>query len=164
MRGTLRAGLLVFAVFGFITVTSTTFHAEQNGFTHSMKFAELTFGQAITATVFDPNQGGLWFGGYTCSTNLPTTSNAPQRTWSGTSCTQNGLPYTVGLYGHMSDVGSVDFLTYWGGSSNSRVTAMSMTPGGVLVIAGVTQSTDFFTTSNAYAKSCAGECVQPDVS
>ena len=162
MRGTLRAGLLLFAIFTLITLTPTTFHAEQNGFTHSVKFAELAYGQAITATAPDINHGGFWFGGYTCSTNLPTTGDAPQRTWSATSCTKDGLPYTAGMIGHMSDVGSVDFLTYWGGSGNSRVTSMSATPAGYILIAGVTQSTDFFTTPNAYARTCAGGCSQPD--
>jgi regulation of enolase protein 1 (concanavalin A-like superfamily) len=162
MRGAMRAGLFVLTILGFLTLGTTSFHAEQNGFTHSVKFAELTYGQAITATAADPNHGGFWFGGYTCSTKLPTTGDAPQKTWTATSCTKNGLPYTAGIVGHMSDVGSVDFLTYWGGSGNSRVTAISIEPGGAMVIAGVTQSTDFVTTPNAYSRTCAGGCAQPD--
>src|SRR6185437_10548008 len=64
---------------------STPVHAQENGVKHPLTFAELTYGDAIQAIVAD-GTGGFWFGGSTCSTTLPTTSNAIQKSWSGQLC------------------------------------------------------------------------------
>ena len=73
----------------------------------SLTLAELTYGEGMQAIVSD-GTNGFWFGGPTCSTTVPTTSNAIQKSWSGPPCE------STGLLGHMKADGSVTYLSYWG--------------------------------------------------
>ena len=86
---------------------STPLHAQENGVKHPLTFAELTYGDGIQAIVAD-GTGGFWFGGSTCSTTLPTTSNAIQKSWS------DQLTCPGGLLGRMKSDGTPFRITFVG--------------------------------------------------
>ncbi|MGH9410781.1 MAG: SBBP repeat-containing protein [Vicinamibacterales bacterium] len=118
--------------------------AQQNGVQRSVTLAELTYGESIDAMIPD-GAGGFWFGGYTCSTTLPTTSNAIQKSWSGPPCVPTGL------LGRMKADGSITYLSYFGGSGpTTQITALALGPSGNLYVAGWTSAADFPTTVGAY--------------
>jgi regulation of enolase protein 1 (concanavalin A-like superfamily) len=137
---------------------STPVHGQENGVKHPLTFAELTYGDAIQAIVAD-GAGGFWFGGRTCSTTLPTTSNAIQKSWSGQLC-------DAGLLGRMKSDGTVTYLSYFGGSGRSAVAALARGANGNLYVAGATYSADFPTTAGAYDRTCGtdGACNYGDPS
>jgi regulation of enolase protein 1 (concanavalin A-like superfamily) len=141
-----------------LLILSTQLHAQENGVKHPLTFAQLTYGDAIQAIVAD-GAGGLWFGGSTCSTTLPTTSNAIQKSWRGQLC-------EGGLLGRMKSDGTVTYLSYFGGSGRSRVAALTRGANGNLYVAGVTYSADFPTTAGAYDRTCGtdGGCNYGDPS
>jgi regulation of enolase protein 1 (concanavalin A-like superfamily) len=133
-----------------VLVLSTPLHAQENGIKHPLTLAELTYGEGIQAMVAD-GAGGFWFGGSTCSTTLPTTSNAIQKTWSGPPCV------STGLLGHMTADGSITYLSYLGGSGpTTAISALALGPGGNLYIAGSTTASDFPTSGGAYDRTCGG--------
>ena len=134
----------------FFLIFSTPLHAQENGLKHPLTFAELTYGNAIQAIVAD-GTGGFWFGGYTCSTTLPTTSNAIQKSWSGQPC------QPAGLLGRMKSDGTITYLSYFGGSARSMVAALARGASGNLYVAGVTFSADFPTTAGAYDRTCGAD-------
>ena len=103
---------MVFQPVVLLVLLSTSVYAQENGVKHPLTFAELTYGDAIQAIVAD-GTGGFWFGGYTCSVTLPTTSNAIQKSWSGQSC-------AAGLLGRMKSDGTLTYLSYFGGSGASK--------------------------------------------
>src|SRR3954471_5212592 len=129
VRHFLTGFLAVLCVFA----APTPFEAQQNGVAHPMTFAELTHGEAINAMVPD-GAGGVWFGGYTCSTDLPTTANAVQRTWSGQTCGD------ARLLRRMAGDGSITYRSYFGGTGGSRVLALARGSNGNLYVAGATDS------------------------
>ena len=151
MRPRLYALVFLPVLIGVLTL-STPLHAQENGVKHPLKFAELTYGDAIQAIVAD-GTGGFWFGGTTCSTTLPTTSTAIQKSWSGQLC-------DAGLLGRMKGDGTVTYLSYFGGSGRSKVAALALGANGNLYVAGVTYSADFPTTAGAYDRTCGtdGRC------
>jgi len=151
-----RAHAIVFlAVLVLFLIRSTPLHAQENGVGHPLRFAELTYGDAIQAIVAD-GIGGVWFGGSTCSATLPTTSKAIQRSWSGQSC--------PGLLGRMKSDGTITYLSYFGGSASSTVASLARGANGNLYVAGVTYSADFPTTAGAYDRTCGadGRCGHGD--
>jgi len=151
-----RAHAIVFlAVLVLFLIRSTPLHAQENGVGHPLRFAELTYGDAIQAIVAD-GIGGVWFGGSTCSATLPTTSKAIQRSWSGQSC--------PGLLGRMKSDGAITYLSYFGGSASSTVASLARGANGNLYVAGVTYSADFPTTAGAYDRTCGadGRCGHGD--
>ena len=136
-------------VFLILLILATPLHAQENGVKHPLTFAELTYGGGIQAIVAD-GAGGFWFGGSTCSTTLPTTSNAIQKSWSGQACIPGGL------LGRMKSDGTITYLSYFGGSGTSTVAALARGANGNLYVAGMTRSTDFPTTVGAYDRTCGG--------
>jgi regulation of enolase protein 1 (concanavalin A-like superfamily) len=140
---------MVFQPVVLLVLLSTSVYAQENGVKHPLTFAELTYGDAIQAIVAD-GTGGFWFGGYTCSVTLPTTSNAIQKSWSGQSC-------AAGLLGRMKSDGTLTYLSYFGGSGASSVVALARGTQGNLYIAGVTRSADFRTTAGAYDRTCGAD-------
>jgi len=130
-------------------ILSTRLNAQENGVKHPLTFAELTYGDAIQAIVAD-GTGGVWFGGYTCSATLPTTSNAIQKSWPGQPC-------SGGLLGRMKSDGTLTYLSYFGGSGTSVVTALARGAHGNLYVAGITHSADFRTTAGAYDRTCGAD-------
>ena len=122
--------------------------AQENGVQHPLVLAELTYGESIDAMVAD-GTGGFWFGGTTCSTTLPTTSNAIQKTWSGQPC------ISTGMLGRMKSDGTITYLSYFGGSGPATsIRSLALGPGGNLYVAGWTNAADFPTTAGAYARTC----------
>src|SRR5438034_2534692 len=95
--------LAVFTLFLILAFSSATFTAQPAQPNHTLTFAELTHGTGITAMAAD-RHGGAWFGADTCSTTLPTTPDAVQRTVPFTGC--------HGLLGRMSADGAVNYLSY----------------------------------------------------
>jgi regulation of enolase protein 1 (concanavalin A-like superfamily) len=156
MRPRVPAILFLPALLFFLL--STPLYAQENGVKHPLTFAELTYGDGIQAIVAD-GTGGFWFGGSTCSTTLPTTSNAIQKSWPGQLC-------DAGLLGRMKSDGTVTYLSYFGGSGRSEVTALTRGANGNLYVAGVTYSVDLPTTAGAYDRTCGtdGQCNYHDPS
>jgi hypothetical protein len=150
MRGCSRVVLILSAAVFFFLISTPLLFAQQNGVKRAVTFAELTYGMQVNAVVAD-GTGGFWFGGSTCSTTLPTTSNAIQKSWSGEPCGGR-----TGLLGRMTGSGTVTYLSYVGGSGElSDVFALAVGPRGNLYVAGTTDSTDFPTTSGAYQRACS---------
>jgi Beta-propeller repeat len=138
---------LVFASFLLIALSTASFRA-QTAPKHALTFAELTYGTTINAMAAD-GQGGVWFAGNTCSTALPTTANAVQRTASS-GC--------HGMVGRMKPDGSVTYLSYLGGSRGSDyANALVLDRAGNVYIGGWTTAPDFPTTPDAYDGVCGDD-------
>src|SRR5215831_5964120 len=139
---------LVPALLLILVASDATFSAQQAQPNHTLTFAELTYGNAINAMVAD-GHGGTWFGGQTCSTTLPTTANAVQRTASA-GC--------HGMVGRMTADGAIVYLTYLGGAQGSDdVLALAVDAGSNVYAAGSTTSPDFPTTPSAYDRTCGND-------
>ncbi len=141
--------IVVLPVLQLFLLLAPSLHAQENGVKHPLTFAELTYGDAINAIVAD-GSGGFWFGGSTCSTTLPTTSNAIQKSWPGGLCEGS-------LLGRAKSDGTITYLSYLGGSGRSRVAALTRGANGNLYVAGVTYSADFPTTAGAYDRTCGSD-------
>jgi regulation of enolase protein 1 (concanavalin A-like superfamily) len=148
MRRRVRA-IVFLSVLPLFLILSASLHAQENGVKHPLTFAELTYGDTVQAIVAD-GTGGFWFGGTTCSTTLPTTSKAIQKTWPGQQC-------PGGLLGRMTSDGAITYLSYFGGSGMSTVAALARGANGNLYVAGVTYSADLPTTAGAYDRRCGGD-------
>ena len=153
MRRAFFGTLPSFLILLFSVTSSTSLRAQQNGVAHPLTLAELTYGEAVTAMARTVD-GTFWVGGYTCSTTLPTTAEAIQRSWSGAPC----LP--VGFLSRMRPDGTIVYLSYFGGSGNSQVTALTTDVNGYLYVGGWTTSPDFPTTPGAYNRNC--DCYHRD--
>jgi hypothetical protein len=149
MRPRVRSIVFLPALFLFSILSAPSLHAQENGIQHPLALAELTYGNGIQAIVAD-DTGGFWFGGSTCSTTLPTTNGAIQQSWSDQLC-------PGGLLGHMKSDGTLAYLSYFGGSGRSSVTALARGANGNIYVAGVTYSSDFPTTAGAYDRTCGTE-------
>ncbi|MGH9410782.1 MAG: SBBP repeat-containing protein, partial [Vicinamibacterales bacterium] len=153
MTRTSRVALIVSTTISIFLISPAWLLAQQNSVERPLTLAELTYGEEITAIA--PAAGGeFWLGGYTCSDKLPTTSDAIQRTWPGPACT------SAGFLARMKPDGTIVYLSYWGGSGTSRITALATDTNGNLYIGGSTSSADFLTTTGAYDRTCA--CTNPD--
>jgi len=132
-----------------LVLSSATFHAQSTQPKHTLTFAELTYGTSINAMIAAPG-GGAWFGGRTCATSLPTTTNAIQRTKSG-GC--------HGVIGKVMPNGAVVYLSYLGGGADAYdyVTALALDAAGNLYVGGQTDAPDFPVTSDAYDASCGDD-------
>ena len=142
----------------FFVLSAPPLHAQENGIQHPLAFAERTYGDGIQAIAPD-GSGGFWFGGTTCSPSLPTTNTAIQKSWPGQLC-------QAGLLGRVKGDGTITYLSYFGGSGRSVVTALTRGANGNLYVAGVTYSSDFPTTAGAYDRTCGtdGQCNYADPS
>jgi len=97
--------------------------------------------------------GGAWFAGQTCSSSLPTTPDAVQRTKTG-GC--------HGFIGRLTSDGAVAYLSYLGGSQQyDAVLALAVDAAGNLYAGGYTYAPDFPTTPDAYDRVCGddGTCM-----
>src|SRR3954464_15868275 len=153
MRARIHA-MVPLRVLPLFLLLSAPVHAQENGVTRPLTLAELTYGVGIQAIVADAT-GGFWFGGSTCSTTLPTTSNAIQRSWPVQPPSEQPCP--GGLLGRMKGDGTITYLSYFGGSRRSVVTALARGANGHLYVAGVTHSSDFPTTAGAYDRRCGAD-------
>lgn len=150
-----RPRLLAALVLTLIVPASASFRAQSKP-THTLTFAELTYGNGITGLARDPS-GGVWFVGSTCSTTLPTTSGAFQPTAPSSNCN--------GMFGKMDAQGAITYLSYIGGSRQSGATAIATDAAGNVYVAGYTYATDFPTTAGAYDRTCGtdGTCMMTKI-
>ena len=129
-----RRPLAVIPISALVILSGTVFQAQTAQ--RTLSFAELTYGVGINALARTAG-GDVWFGGATYSMTLPTTSDAVQRTASGTD--------HHGVIGRMTSDGRVTYLSYFG--RKSSVTAIALDPAGNVTVAGWTLATDFPTTA-----------------
>jgi hypothetical protein len=100
-----------------------------------------------TTMAMDP-AGELYVGGYSASTNFPTTANA----FDGT---HNGIE--DGFFLKLSQTGNrLIFSSYLGGAGFDVVWGLNIEPGGRVLVTGETSSSDFPTTANAYERTMRG--------
>jgi hypothetical protein len=94
---------------------------------------------AATAVALD-SELNVYVAGTTLSTNLPTTQGAFQSSLQGS---QDAFVAKL-------TSGSLDYLTYLGGSSNDSATSLAVDSGGNAYVAGYTESENFPTTAGAF--------------
>jgi uncharacterized protein (TIGR03437 family) len=108
--------------------------------------------------------GNAYVTGNTQSSNFPTTTGAPQRTYKGFT-DDNGF-YDPGdaWVAKLNSTGSqLVYATYLGGSLNDFAAGIAVDGSGNAIVAGATTSSDFPTTSNAlYAQYRGANNVQPN--
>jgi hypothetical protein len=146
----------VFLAFLTLLLSSATFTAQSATSSHTLTFAELTYGTSITAMAAD-GHGAIWFAGNTCSKTLPTTAGAVQRAPSADCGPSSSSTGQDGFVGRMDANGAVTYLSYLGGSGIDRVSSLALDAAGDVFVAGFTYSPDFVTTANAYDRSCGGD-------
>src|SRR5262249_22694501 len=111
-----------------ILAAPASFRAQSSP-SHTLTFAELSYGNTISGLARDAS-GGVWFAGQTCSATLPTTAGAFQRSAPASTCN--------GMFGRMTADGAVTYLSYLGGSRESRANAIAIDSAGNVYIAGYT--------------------------
>jgi hypothetical protein len=95
------------------------------------------------AIVADP-QNNIYVTGYTISSDLPVTSNAPLRIWPG------GIDIAVAkVIPHVAGPSGFGYVTYFGGNSINSGQALAVGPNGTLYVGGFTGGV-LTTTSNAF--------------
>lgn len=92
--------------------------------------------------------GNVYIAGYTSSTNLPTSSGAFENSYQGA-----GDGFSAKFD---SQLGSLSYSTYLGGTGEDWATGIDVGSGGVPYICGTTRSTDLPTTSGCYQGSLNG--------
>lgn len=92
--------------------------------------------------------GEIYLGGYTSSTNFPTTATAFRRTASGL---QDGFFAKISQRGDRLVMSSLI-----GGISFDYVNSLALEPGGRILLSGFTSSADFPTTASAYQRTLRG--------
>jgi len=101
--------------------------------------AEAEVGYAVGSDA----QNNVYVTGYTLSADLPTTPNAPVRTWPG------GVDIVAAeVTPHVAGLGGFGYVTYFGGSSINSGQALAVAPNGTIYIGGFTGGV-LTTTGNA---------------
>jgi hypothetical protein len=153
----------------YTTVDGTLFVAKLNAagsaLVYSSRFGGTNFEQATSIAI--DTSGNAYAGGYTYSTDFPTTVGAFQETYPGGTC---GISFTFdcphGYVARLSVDGStLDYSTYLGGGQADYVFGTAVDGSGNAYLVGVTQSTDFPNTSDttgAYQGTFGGETTSCD--
>ena len=121
-------------------------------------------GDDFASSVAIDSAGNAYVAGNTQSSNFPTTTGAPQRTYKGFT-DDNGF-YDPGdaWVAKLNPTGSqLVYATYVGGSLNDFASGIAVDGSGNAIVVGATTSSDFPTTSNAlYAQYRGANNVQPN--
>lgn len=139
---------------GFITKLNATATALQ----YSTFFGGS--GDECISSIAVDSTGALYFTGYSSTSNLPTTSGAPQPTYGGYGLLPFDVEYRFGdaIVGKLNPTGTgLVYLTYLGGEANDAGLAIAIDNLGNAYVAGFTDSQKFPVTSGAYQSVWAGD-------
>jgi hypothetical protein len=106
--------------------------------------------QAASAIARDPNSGVVYVAGSTTSSDFPVTAGVIQPTAGGQT--------DAFIASIAADGSAFGFITYLGGTSDDWITAITVTSGGQIIVAGDTLSPDF-PVSNAVQQAIGGNAV-----
>ncbi len=106
--------------------------------------AALDRGYSVVTT----SDGAIVTGGNSASADTPTTTGAFDESFNGVGAN----PFTVGDYyvARFDAEGQLEFATFLGGTDNDSLSAIRLAPGGDVIVAGWSRSTDFPVTAGAY--------------
>ncbi|MFB3923454.1 MAG: beta strand repeat-containing protein [Terriglobia bacterium] len=150
----------------YTTVAGTLFVAkllpDGSDLVYSARFGGTSLEQA-TSIAIDPS-GNAYVGGYTYSTDFPTTVGSFLETSPAGTC---GISSTFACpHGYLArlsaDGSTLDYATYLGGSQADYIFGIALDGSGNVYSAGVTQSSDFPTTAGAYQGTFGGETASCD--
>jgi hypothetical protein len=106
-----------------------------------------------TAIALD-STANAYITGFTCSTDLPTSTTAFQKTYGGGTCTNSGGDVFVAKFNSTGSV--LEYSTYLGGISDDAGFAIGVSASGTAWISGGTASKNFPTTAGAFQTTLAG--------
>jgi uncharacterized repeat protein (TIGR01451 family) len=149
---------------GFGSGQNAVFVAKLNAAGSGLVFGSLLHGggnffRGLGGIAIDSSHN-VYVAGNQATSTFPTTTGAFRRTITGTNCTDfnsNPAPCDDAFITKLSaSGGTLLYSTLLGGSGTDSITGLGLNNAGMAFVTGITNSTDFPTTANAFKKSLAG--------
>ena len=96
----------------------------------------------VLALATDP-AGNIYLGGFTNSSDFPTTPNAIQKTLAGPGYLQTTQTFGDGFLAEFTSGGAPSYITYLGGTQNDAVASLAVSASATVYLTGMTKSIDF---------------------